>query len=36
MDEAYFGVPEKDCKRGGGTAKTPVLAALSLNALDHP
>jgi hypothetical protein len=36
MDEAYFGAPEKGGKRGRGTSKTPVLAALSLDALDHP
>jgi hypothetical protein len=36
MDEAYFGAPEKGGKRGEGAAKTPVLAALSLNSLDHP
>jgi hypothetical protein len=36
MDEAYIGAPEKGGKRGRGTTKTPVLAALSLDALDHP
>jgi hypothetical protein len=36
MDEAYFGAPEKGGKRGRGATKTPVLAALSLDALDHP
>ncbi|MDR1541252.1 MAG: IS1595 family transposase [Clostridiales bacterium] len=36
MDEAYFGASEKGGKRGGGATKTPALAALSLDALDHP
>jgi hypothetical protein len=33
MDEAYLGTPEKGGKRGRGTTKTSVLAALSLDAL---
>ncbi|MDR1537521.1 MAG: hypothetical protein LBU32_05910 [Clostridiales bacterium] len=36
MDEAYFGTPEKGGKRGRGATKTPVLTALSLDALDYP
>jgi hypothetical protein len=36
MDKAYFGAPEKGGKCSRGTTKPSVLAALSLNALDHP
>lgn len=36
MDEAYFGAPTKNGKRGRGTDKTMVLVGLSLNDEKHP
>ena len=36
LDDAYFGAPTKNGKRGRGTEKTSVLAAVSLTEQGHP
>lgn len=36
MDDAFFGAPGKDGKRGRGTEKTPAIVALSLNEEGEP
>lgn len=36
MDEAYFGGPGEEPRRGRGTNKTPVLVAMALNGLGKP
>jgi hypothetical protein len=35
-DDAFFGTPSEDGKRGRGTEKTKVLVGLSLNKQGHP
>jgi transposase-like protein len=36
MDDAFFGAPGEDSKRGRGTEKTPAVIAMSLNEEGHP
>jgi transposase-like protein len=36
MDDAFFGAPSEEGKRGRGTEKTPVVIAMSLNEEGHP
>jgi hypothetical protein len=36
LDDAYFGAPKSNGKRGRGTAKTSALVAVSLTGQGHP
>jgi len=36
MDDAFFGAPGEDGKKGRGTEKTPAVVAMSLNEEGHP
>ena len=36
MDEAFFGAPTENGKRGRGTEKTPAVVAMSVNEEGHP
>ena len=36
LDDAYFGAPKSNGKRGRGTEKTSALAAVSLTEQGHP
>lgn len=36
LDDAYFGAPEEEGKRGRGTSKAKVIVGLSLNEEGHP
>lgn len=36
MDDAFFGAPSEDGKKGRGTDKTPAVVAMSLNEKDQP
>ena len=36
LDDAYFGAPKPNGKRGWGTEKTSALVAVSLTGQEHP